>query len=626
MFDSAIRGLQSANDNLNKARSVFENAHDDLKSTQKKVDNLCKIRTCWKLCIPGVRLSICRGWWGIRYPCFRFSNCMISIPNPVCVAANVVCSVIRLAAYLALEAAKVVVRIPMIALDIAKAVVYSAQFAVDKSRVVLEIAKATLDLANLGLEVAKGIFDAANIALDGIKNVVRLGFMALNLIIEHGLQSIIDVRNCGFKVEFTSHDKAVFDVHCEVNAFLLGFKTVKIRINFTDIVHSLWNAAKATIEAVFNSMGIVISGKRKRGLQHKTVHTLYSFLRQTRNAEDFSVLFLNETMDVIAQTIGFKNSSDGTAYDFRREVFETKCRDFKTVYNFLNDSIQVLKDISEESATTLLNTTHILDEINNVSTNNTMMNMSLEDIGIDLNVAEREFNISIDDLNELVQKGKDNLTNNDLLNEIRSFTHSSADLLESQIDDANNIGVLNQWIMAMENLTLDYFTSNVCVSFFDCSQFGIYVLYEMYMASDVADPQSYLDIISDLENSFLNLTGNSSYSIADVYALAMEIDGYLDHLQEKNIFCSTPPVMMEPLANTIFNTGETLVLACNVTGDPHPTFRWYKDDEIIEEFTSMIFSIHSVTTNDTGWYYCVAGNLVANLTFRETFVDVTGEY
>ena len=450
--------------------------------------------------------------------------------------------------------------------------------------------------------------------------------MALNLIIEHGLQSIIDVRNCGFKVEFTSHDKAVFDVHCEVNAFLSGFKTVKIRINFTDIVHSLWNAAKATIEAVFNSMGSVISGKRKRGLQHTTVHTLYSFLRQTRNAEDFSVLFLNETMDVIAQTIGFKNSSDGTAYDFRREVFETKCRDFKTVYNFLNDSIQVLKDISEESATTLLNTTHILDEINNVSTNNTMMNMSLEDIGIDPNVAEREFNISIDDLNELVQKGKDNLTNNDLLNEIRSFTHSSADLLESQIDDANNVGVLNQWILAMENLTLDYFTSNVCVSFLDCSQFGISVLYEMYMASDVADPQSYLDIISDLENSFLNLTGNSSYSIADVYALAMEIDGYLDHLQEKNIFCSTPPVMMEPLANTIINTGETLVLACNVTGDPHPTFRWYKDDEIIEEFTSMIFSIHSVTTNDTGWYYCVAGNFVANLTFRETFVDVTGEY
>ena len=623
VFDSAIHTLESAKATLEGVKRQFQDALDKLNDAQMKVDNLCKIRTCKSVCIPGIKLRICRGWFGIRYPCLKWTSCMISIPNLVCVAKNILCKLVRGVAYLALEAAKIFIRIPMLAIDVAKGTVTVAQFVVDKSRVVLEIAKIAIDLAILGLEGAKGILELAKRALEGVKLVVRYGLMALNYIIMYGIQSIIDIRNCGFEITVSTHDETVFDVHCEVNALKTGWKIVRIRINFTDIIQSIWNAAKATIEAIFRIIGI---GKRKkRELQHQTMHTLYTYFRQTRDAEGFSEAEVNETIDVIAQTIGFQNAGEGNAYEFRQKVFQRKCQDFVSVYNFLNDSICVLRDISEETATTLTNSSVIIDEIDNAFSNNTISDMSFKEIGIDPIVAENDFNISIGELTELIKNGTDSLTNDEFLNDIRLSTEEATEILQNQTDDANNVNILNQWILAMENLTTNHFGPDVCASFLDCSFYAISVLYEMYTESGVANRLEFLDLVSNFENAFLNLTGNFSHTILDVNVFALELDGYLDHMQQKNVFCYTPPVMMEPLANKTIATGETLELVCNVTGDPIPTFEWSKDDEIIEKYTSMVLSIPDVTTNDTGWYFCVAGNLVANLTMRAAFVHATGK-
>ena len=624
-FDSAVNTLESAKHKLEEAKLPFKNALDDLNDAQMKVDNLCRIRTCKRVCIPGLKVRICRGWFGIPYPCFKWTNCMIAIPNLFCEAANIICRIIRTAAYLIFEIAKIFIRIPMLALDLAKAAVTVAQFVVDRSRIVLDIAKFTIDLAILGLEGAKGVLELAKIALEGVKLAVRYGLMALNYIVQYGIQSIIDVRNCGFLITLSTHDETVFDVHCEINAFKLGWTIVRIRINFTDIIQSIWNAAKATIEAILRGIGSIVGKRKKREIQHQTMHTLYTFFRKTRDTDDLSETEVNATIDVIAQTIGFKNAANGTAYEFRQEMFETKCLDFMSFYSFLNESIYVLREISEETAIALLNSSDIIQEIDNVSTNNTISDMSFEEIGIDPIVAETDFNISMDELTELVKHGNNNLTNDEFLNDIKLSTEEAKYILQNQTDDANNVNILNQWLLAMENLTTNHFGPDVCVSFLDCSFYVISVLYEMYTESDIANRMEYLDTVSDFENAFLNLTGNFSHTIVDIYALAMELDGYLDQMEKKNVFCSTPPVMMEPLVNKTIAIGDKLELVCNVTGDPSPTFRWYKDDEIIEEYTSMVLSIHSVTTNDTGWYLCVAGNLVANLTIGAAFVHATGK-
>ena len=194
----------------------------------------------------------------------------------------------------------------------------------------------------------------------------------------------------------STHDKSVFDVQCDLNGFNTGWRTVRIRINFNDIVQSIWNAAKATIEAILDSIENIFGGRKRRELQHHTIHTLYKFLRHKRQVDNLSDSEINETLNVIANTIGFQNTTKGTEYDFRREVFGTKCQEFKMVNTFLSDAMQALNDISTETASTLLNATDIINELGGTSTDNQFANMSFDEMGIDPAVAQNDFNISME--------------------------------------------------------------------------------------------------------------------------------------------------------------------------------------------------------------------------------------
>ena len=320
-FDYAVAKLETVKQSLEKAKVPFQNAFNSLNSVQQQVDNLCTIQNCPLKCISGITCNSCtKTIFGVSLKCLccSFTSCMISVPNPLCVAANVLCRIVRGVAYLALDAAKIFVRAPMLALDLAKGALSAAQFVVDKARVVLEIAKAAIDLANLGLKGAKGFLSIAKDTLEAVKQVVKLGLAALNFVIQYGIQSIIDVRNCGFAFTVSTHDESVFDVQCDLNGFNTGWRTVRIRINFNDIVQSIWNAAKATMEAILDSIENIFGGRKRRELQHHTIHTLYKFMRHKRQVDNLSDSEINETLNVIANTIGFQNTTKGTEYDFRR--------------------------------------------------------------------------------------------------------------------------------------------------------------------------------------------------------------------------------------------------------------------------------------------------------------------
>ncbi|XP_052808290.1 uncharacterized protein LOC128237110 [Mya arenaria] len=142
-FDDAIHALERAKDKLEDAKKPFQDASSKLREAQRKVDRLCRIKGCNKICIPGIKCKTCRKRvWGrkISYPCCEFTSCMTSFPDPVCVVFNHICSAARAIAYIALENAKVFVRIPMLAFDAAKNALSATQFIYDQSRVILDIA------------------------------------------------------------------------------------------------------------------------------------------------------------------------------------------------------------------------------------------------------------------------------------------------------------------------------------------------------------------------------------------------------------------------------------------------------------------------------------------------------
>lgn len=467
-FDVAVSALESAKEVLENAKRLLQDAVEQLAAAQEKVDRLCKFRECDKICIPGFKLKLCKGFLGIRYPCLRFTSCMISFPNPLCVAANILCRILRAAAFAVLQLAKVIVRGLMIALDMAKVAVTAAQFVVDKARIVLDIAETALDIAILRLDTAKQALDIAKVALEAIKQVVHLGLKALQFVVQYGVQSIIDVRNCGFEVKLSTHDLSVFDIHCEVNAFKLGWRTVRLRINFRDIVQSIWNAAKATIEAILEKIGDIFTSRKRREIQHHTMNTLYSYLRKSRdivtNASDETI---NETLNIISQTVGFQNYPEGAEYEYRSEVFGIKCRDFKIIDSFLSESIEYLIQMCNETAMTISNATNILVDLDErFNMENGFDNLTMEDVGIDPYTAETEFNLSLSELNDTFSQGKKNLSSDEYFLNIKDFKNEATHILMNQTKD--NVQILTQWIVTMENKISDYFSADECAFFMDC--------------------------------------------------------------------------------------------------------------------------------------------------------------
>lgn len=629
-FDYAVSKMEDAKVALERAKIPFQNAVNAINEAQRKVDNLCKIKTCSEICVPGLSCDIC---WkkvlfvSIPYPCCHDTDCMFTLPDLVCEGINLGCQAVREVAYAALEVAEFAVKAPMLALDIAKEAVSVAQVVVDKSRVVLDIAVGAMNLAKVGLEGTKMALEAAKVALEGVKQVVKWGLKAFDFIVYYGIQSILDVRNCGFEVKLSGRDETVFDVYCEVSAFEQGFRKIEFRINFSEVVQSIWNAAKATIESILHSIGDLIPGRKRREIKYDTLSALHRFVRETRHADiDDSEFekFANQTLYVVLNTTGFKTNADSNDYDNRREIFEEKCNIFEAAFGFLKNASLLLFEMTNETAYVLGNAMDTVGKFDQINVEDACSNITIETIEIDLDVALSDFNISADDVMATLQSARENAQSNPLISQITSTTKEAGSLLKNQTANANKIMIVNQWISAMNNISGSFYTEDTCVSFLDCAHYSVSRLYDLFVGVNKKNTDLNLNSISEFENAFLELTGNVSHTIQDTFKLSVELSEQLDLLQSFNMFCSKPPGAMSPLKNQTVMSGGTLQLICNASGEPSPDIWWFKDAVVLVQHTGSVLTIKNVTKNDAGQYHCVAGNIVANFTFEEAHIFVQG--
>lgn len=411
-FDAAVSKLEDAKSALERAKIPFQKAIDKLNEAQRKVDNLCRIKTCDRICVPGLKCSICwtKVWFvKIPYPCCSFTTCMFSFPDPICVAINLGCYALRGIAYAALEAAKLFVKAPMVVLDAAKLAVTGAQFIVDKSRVVLDIAVAAMDLAQVGLEGSKTVLEGAKYALEGVKKVVKWGLKALDYVIQYGIQAILDVRNCGFELKLTTGDESVFDIHCEVNVLKQGFRDVRMRINFNNVFQSLWQAAKATVETVLKSIFSIIGGRKRREALHSSMFGLHRVMREVSRTDIDNPNFdyvANQTIDVVFNTLGFRNGVNTSDYDNRKDIFEEKCNQFNLVHGFLRNASEILFSMSNNTSYVLRNATDSVTGFSSFNIGDLAANVSTETLGIDLDSALYEFNMTEDDILATLDEAK----------------------------------------------------------------------------------------------------------------------------------------------------------------------------------------------------------------------------
>lgn len=625
-FDKAIATLETAKEKLEDAKKPYEDALEKLRKAQRNVDNLCKIKDCPKVCIPGLKASICykKIFWGIEvpYPCFSFTNCMIKIPDPVCEIANLACRAVRSLAFLALEAAKLFVRLPILVFDAAKAAVSVAQIIVDKSRVVLDVAETLMEVAQLGLDFAINVLEGAKLVLEGVK--IALGAVAkvLELVIDYGLKNIIDVKNCGFDIEISTRDLPVFAVSCDVNAFKFGWRAITIKINFKNIVQSIWNAARATIDILIKNLsGLLGTGRKRREVAFKSSVKIHEgLLRHVRDIE-LGTIYSNESLDISYDIIGMSDDVEQD-YESRVLLYKIKCQQITVVLKFMQESFDTLQNIVNESMQGIEEVNSLKDELQQYATNISAENMTLEDLGIDMEYAASDFNMTDDDFDRLIEEIKMSITNDSLLNEVSTTANMTIGNLDDALESMESINFVDTWFVVMANLTSQYFNASECVGFEDCVFYAVSTLYDIFEAEDIPNLDRIRTSILDVESIVLGLFQNETHSI---YAVSESVEGIISNvslLNDENPFCSLAPVFLSEMKNqTVLNSTE-VVFTCNASGDPSPQFWWFKDEEYIQDENQMNMTIPRAAVEDSGVYICIAGNVVANITSKEAHLLV----
>ncbi|CAG2207561.1 unnamed protein product [Mytilus edulis] len=626
-FDAAVYSMNKAKRVLDEAKGPFEKAVEKLNKAQKHLDSLCKIKTCRKICMPGIKVRWCKsGWLHIPYPCFRTTSCMFRLPNVACVIANVACRAVRAVAYVALEAVKLFVRVPMLAFDVAKSAVSLAQFVVDKSRVVLVFAEGVLEVAKVGFETAKVVLEVAKAGIDAVKFIVGAALHVYDLIVKYGLQSLLDVRNCRFEVELSTEDKAAFEVSCELQAFHLHWHKFKFEFDFRHPAVSMWRIAKSTIKTLLEFVGDIFGKRKRRAILYKSMsklhHIIQIYKRDVKNQYDyknFSHEHTNSSYQYVddSSEIHFKSK-----FKTQIEYFAFNCESFRHTYLFLSDSIESLYMMTNESTFALNDVLNVQNTIIDMNIPITADNLTAESLGISTDYALREFNLTDEDILNAIENATDMSSDDSSLSQMVNASSFAAELLETQMAYADSISVIDHWIYGMTNTSRDYFDETECYDFKDCVLYSFSHLHDLFDDDTIPDLEYSRNATAILEDQFSELLFNSSRSIKDTNRLLIEVSEWLTRLNYSNIFCAVPPNVSIEDPSQIALLGSSINIICNVTGDPRPKVSWYHNGTLLLGANEDVLLLSNIQQIQAGIYNCIAENVVANISSNDAKIFV----
>ncbi|VDI25327.1 Hypothetical predicted protein [Mytilus galloprovincialis] len=615
-FDSAIYSLESAKRKLDEVKAPYYRALEKLRKAQRNVNNLCRIRSCTSICIPGVKCGC--GW----IPCCSWTRCMTRVPDLSCEAANVVCSAVRAVAYTALEAVKIFVRIPMVAFDVAKAVLTGAQVVVDKARIVLDVAVALLEVAKTGLEMAEVGLEIAKGAIELLKVTLSAALHVFDYLVL-GIQQIIDVKNCGFEIEMSIKDKAFFEMSCEVKAFGLDWKTFRFWFDFRHPVTSMWRVAKGTVSSLLDSITDIFGRRKRRDISFKVMSKLHHIFKLfKRDASDYAGNKSEHLSNTIFKTLyNHSNSNPLNEYNNRVLLFQENCLSFRNVFSFLsNASIQLL-NLSNKTVSQL-NISLFSDPTLNITTESLIYNLTIESSGISAEYALKDYNLTYEDLNAILDEVKNNFTDDPLIAEINEVKNVAKEMTQSGINEANALAVVQFWIYELENTTKDYFNTTDCAHFRDCVLHSMSLLYGLFIDDSIENAVLNRQLTSSIEDILQPLLTNDSVPVTQTYQMSLKLLEHLTSMNNSNMFCSTPPTFVFQPQNQTVLSGSQIYLYCNVLGDPSPNIYWYLNDSLMENETREELKIEESTKQNTGTYRCIAENVVTNITSGDALILV----
>ena len=174
----------------------------------------------WRCCGRVWGLCICKspGW----------DSCCKRITNPLCLAKNAGCWLLKKPLNLILQAAKVVV---------------------DKSRSTLDVAKVALTIAQGALHGVQRLLDAAKAVLEGIKIAYRVGVNAISALANFVLTQIINIREVYFNVGLGAASGGEFA--CRIKGVLMG-QNLDVNLQFN--TRNIWSLVKSLAERAMSGL------------------------------------------------------------------------------------------------------------------------------------------------------------------------------------------------------------------------------------------------------------------------------------------------------------------------------------------------------------------------------------
>ena len=125
-------------------------------------------------------------------------RCCKRVTNPLCIAKNVLCRGLRIAAIAGLRVAR---------------------FLVGKSRRIFDAVNLVLKGAEHFVRIAKKSLDIVNAVLEGVKIVYQAGTKALTAIINFTLGGVFDIREVSFDVALSTAATGHFRTSIVVSIF-----------------------------------------------------------------------------------------------------------------------------------------------------------------------------------------------------------------------------------------------------------------------------------------------------------------------------------------------------------------------------------------------------------------------
>ena len=297
--------------------------------------------------------------------------------------------------------------------------------------------------------------------------------------------------------------------------------------------------------------------------------------------------------------------------------FQSRCSDLENIINYFDKLNASILTVAATARSSMANLSENMQEISNLielssATFNRQINIDLEMIG---NITNK----SVADL--IVSETNNTEEADELLGLMQEHLTNSQELAKSL--DGN---IFQSWKTKMEDIHNRTKTAAgfSCFGFSDCLQKVLEALNEL--VNDIPPQNAKVDLQSKLPaatKDLLDLALLQHYSIISAITNTQKIHDIIINPLLSDYWCAGPPIIeTQPVKRINPRENTTVELSCEVEDVKYTAYQWKKDCIQLPNQNNRTLVLTNVQLSDSGNYTCVVTNQASSVTSLNSSVEV----